>query len=166
MTRRTLVKESRVAAPTATVWAGFTTAEGLNTELMPMLRLTPPHRSEGPATDPVGGGMPLGRSRLLLFGLIPLGHIELRLTELELGRRFVERSAMLAMREWQHERVLEAVDEGCLVRDTVTFEVREPLARIPGVQRAVGGLLRGLFNHRHRRLTLRHGATEPAAPGS
>jgi ligand-binding SRPBCC domain-containing protein len=132
-----------VAARAASVWAGFTTPEGVNDELKPILRLTVPQRSAGTGVEAVEGGMPLGRSRLLLFGLIPFGHIDIRLAELDLGRRFVERSSMPSLRGWRHERILEPTDDGCLIRDTVTFEVPEPLSRVPRMQRAVGGLLRG-----------------------
>jgi hypothetical protein len=63
---------------------------------------------------------------------------------------------MALMKEWQHERIHEPPDNGGRVRDTVTFQMREPLCRIPGTERAMRGLLRGLFDHRHRRLEDRH----------
>ena len=38
------------------------------------------------------------------------------------------------------------------VRDRLTFELRRPLAWIPGSHRFAAALVRRLFRHRHRRL--------------
>ena len=108
-------------------------------------------------------GVPLGRSWLLLFGAIPLGKVDIRLAELELGRRFVERSSLAVMKEWQHERTLEPTDAGCVVRDTLTFEMREPLSRVPGAERVMRGLVTLLFHHRHGSLGRRHSGSGDGA---
>lgn len=73
----------------------------------------------GKTVDDVEAGVPLGRSRILLFGLLPVDYDDLCLAELEPGRRFLERSRTLSFSVWQHERTVEPVDEGsCRVTDS------------------------------------------------
>jgi len=55
-------------------------------------------------------GRPLGRSWVLLFGLIPFDYDEITLVRLEEGRGFLERSQMLTQRTWEHERTLEPTE--------------------------------------------------------
>ena len=57
-------------------------------------------------------GVPLGRCWLLLFGLLPFEYDELTLVRLEPGRGFLERSRMLSLRHWEHERTLEPSGRG------------------------------------------------------
>ena len=73
---------------------------------------------QGKTIDDVEIGAPLGRSWILLGGLIPVDFDDLRLVELEPGRRFLERSRTLTFSLWQHERVVEPEGEGsCRVTD-------------------------------------------------
>lgn len=103
--------------------------------------------------DDVRVGEPAGRSWILLFGLIPVDYDDLRLAELEPGRRFLERSSMCMLRVWEHERIVEPLDEGSSrVTDRLAFELRGPLARVPGSARLARALVTALFRHRHRRL--------------
>jgi hypothetical protein len=46
---------------------------------------------------------------------------DLTIAELEPGRRFVERSSMLSIEHWRHERLLTAVATGCDVHDRIRF---------------------------------------------
>ena len=98
-------------------------------------------------------GKPLGRSWVLLFGLLPFDYDDVTLVELEPGHRFLERSSMLSMRRWQHERIVEPVEAdgggggSSRVTDRITME---PRLGLPGS--AVRPLLRAVFRHRHRRL--------------
>jgi ligand-binding SRPBCC domain-containing protein len=139
-----------VAAPPATVWARVTTAQGIDDEMRPWLRMRFPRRWRGHNLDEVPVGQPLGRAWLLLFGFIPVEYDDLRLEAVVSGRSFHERSTMLLMSQWWHDReVVEQPDGSTAVVDTLAFELRRPLrAAGPVAERVV----RALFGHRHRRL--------------
>jgi ligand-binding SRPBCC domain-containing protein len=87
---------------------------------------------------------------VLLFGVLPIDYDDLSLIALEPGRGFHERSRMLSMRVWEHERTLEPDGSGCRVRDLLRFE-----PRLPGMGPLLERFIRATFRHRHRRL-LRH----------
>jgi ligand-binding SRPBCC domain-containing protein len=129
------------------------TPEGINYELRPWMRMTVPPPLRGKTIDDVGPGQRLGRSWLLLFGVIPFEYDDLGLAELGPGFRFLERSTMLSMRSWEHERTIVPMSENaCEVTDRVAFELRRPLANVPGSATATRTLLTRVFAHRHRRL--------------
>jgi hypothetical protein len=135
------------------VWRRAVTPEGINHELRPWMRMTVPRKLRGRTIDDVEPGQRLGRSWLLLFGLIPFDYDELGLAELGPGFRFLERSTMLSMRRWEHERTVQPGSEGtCEVTDRIAFELRRPLALLPGLPSLVRALLARLFAHRHRQL--------------
>lgn len=158
----TVQQTSVVAGAADQVWARAVSEEGINDELRPILRMTMPARLRGKTIDDVEVGVPLGRSWILLFGLIPVDYDDLFLAELEPGHRFLERSSMLSMRVWQHERSVEPVDAGsCRVTDRLSFELRRPMAGIPGSARLARTIVAALFRHRHRRLA---GATAGSQP--
>ncbi len=107
--------------------------------------------------DDVEVGVPLGRSWILLGGLVPVDFDDLRLAELDPGRRFLERSRTLTFSVWQHERVVEPEGEGsCRLTDRLDFELRPALAWIPGAARLAQATVAALFRHRHRRLARHH----------
>ena len=83
------------AAPAAEVWARVTTAEGVNAELMPLVRMTIPRGREDFSIADIEDGTTIGRSWLLLFGLIPFDYDDIHLERIEPGRAFHERSTML-----------------------------------------------------------------------
>jgi ligand-binding SRPBCC domain-containing protein len=146
-------QSSEVPRPAADVWERAISEEGINDELRPILRMTMPAGLRGKTIDDVEVGVPLGRSWILLFGLIPVDYDDLYLAELEPGRRFLERSSMLSMRVWQHERIVEPAGEGaCRVTDRLGFELRAGVAWIPGFARLAAAIVAALFRHRHRRL--------------
>lgn len=152
---------SHVAAPAGEVWARAITPEGINHELGPWLRMTMPPGLRGATIDDVRIGEPLGRSWLLLGRVLPVDYDDLCLAELEPGRRFLERSSMLSMRLWQHERIVEpAAEDACTVTDRLSFQLRRPLAWIPGADRIAAALVRRIFAHRHRRLAADFNAKE------
>ena len=126
------------------------------------MRRTVPRRLRGKTIDDVEPGQQLGRSWLLLFSVIPFDYDDLGLAELGPGHRFLERSTMLSMRSWEHERIIvPAGENACEVTDRVAFELRRPVAALPGAEAATQVLLRRLFAHRHRRLArgvVRHAA--------
>jgi hypothetical protein len=148
MRRRAEIEiSSEVAADADTVWARVTDPAGINDELRPLLRMTvPAGAADFGLDDPEPGH--IGRSWVLLFGLIPFDYDDITVLRAEPGRGFLERSSMLSMRLWEHERTLEPLGEGrCRVTDRVAWEPRLPVS---------GTWLRPLilatFNHRHRRL--------------
>jgi ligand-binding SRPBCC domain-containing protein len=143
---------SRLDAPASAVWDRIASFEGVNDELMPLMRMTAPPDVRRLEPDQVVLGERICRSWVLLFGLLPFDYDDLVLVALEPGRGFHEDSTMLSMRRWQHERWIEPAGEGTLVRDRLTFEPRLPL---PG--RVFAPIVRGTFRHRHRRLRNRFG---------
>ena len=138
---------SSLRAEPAAVWERAMSAAGINAELGPLLRMTTPRGLESLDLHGLEPG-PLGRSWLLLFGLIPIDYDEIGLERIEPGRGFLERSTMLSQRLWEHERTIEAgAEAGATIVDRLAWEPRLPLP---------GGLLRPLiaavFRHRHKRL--------------
>jgi ligand-binding SRPBCC domain-containing protein len=120
---------------------------------MLLMRGTAPARVR--ALDPaqVVLGERIFRSWVLLFGVIPIDYDDLTLIALEPGRGFHERSRMLSMRVWEHERTLEpAGDSATRVSDRLSFE-----PRLPGMGPLLERFIRATFRHRHRRLRRRFG---------
>ena len=142
-----------MAAPTETVWARVSTFEGINDELGPLMRMTAPARVRALDPSEVVLGERIFRSWVLLFGVIPIDYDDLTLIALEPGRGFHERSRMLSMRVWEHERTLEpAGDSATRVSDRLSFE-----PRLPGSGALLERIIRATFRHRHRRLGRRFG---------
>jgi len=138
---------SLVPAPPEEVWERIITPEGINHELRPWMRMTLPRGFEGLDPESVELGKPIGRSWVLLFGLLPFEYDDVTLVELEPGRRFLERSPMLSQRCWQHERIVEPAEGGSRVTDRIRMEPRLGLPAAP-----LRPMFRGVFRHRHRRL--------------
>jgi ligand-binding SRPBCC domain-containing protein len=150
---RTIEQTSLVSLPAAEMWARATSPDGINHELAPILRMTIPRGLRNTTIDDVEVGVPLGRSWILLGGLVPVDYDDLRLAELEPGRRFLERSRTATFDPWQHERVVEpAGDTSCRVTDRLAFELKSWLAWVPGSATLATAIVRFLFRHRHRRL--------------
>jgi hypothetical protein len=97
-------------------------------------------------------GERLFRSWVLLFGVLPIDYDDLTLVAIEPGRGFQERSTMLSMRAWEHDRTLEGDGSGCVVRDRLGIE-----PRVPGMGPLLERVVRATFRHRHRRLRRRFG---------
>jgi hypothetical protein len=148
MRRRAEIRESSdLAADPAAVFEWVTSAEGINFEMAPFLRMTVPRGLEALDLSRVEPG-DLGRSWILLFGLLPVDYDDLRLERIEPGRGFLERSTMLSQRLWEHERTIEPrANGGCAVTDRVAWE---PRLLLPG--RLLAPLFGAFFGHRHRRL--------------
>ena len=141
---------SRLEAPAAAVWDRVSSFEGINHELMPVMRMTAPPEVRRLEPDQVVLGERICRSWVLLFGFIPFDYDDIVLVSLDPGRGFHERSSMLSMRVWEHERWIEPEgDSACVVHDRLTFEPRLPLPLTP--------IVRATFRHRHRRLRQRFG---------
>lgn len=141
-----LAFESRLGADAATVWAQVSTMQGVNAELMPLVRMTVPAAFAGMTLPEAPLGRPAFDSWLLAFGLVPFDRHRLQLERLH-PMGFDERSSSWLQRVWVHRRRVIAEANGCRVTDELEIEPRIGLAA-PMVRRVV----RALFAHRHRRL--------------
>ena len=142
-------RTTEIAAPADAVWARVTSVEGVNHELGPWMRMTVPRGAKGiESIEELPLGRAVGRSWVLLLGVLPFDYDDLTLVERGPGMRFLERSPMGSMRLWQHERSVEPAGDGtCTVTDRLTFE---PKLRAGG--RVARALVERIFRHRHRRL--------------
>jgi ligand-binding SRPBCC domain-containing protein len=147
-----VVQTSSLSAAAEDVWRRAVSPEGINHELGPWMRMTMPKSVRGMTIDEVPVGEPLGRSWILLFGVVPVDYDDLMLAERGPGFRFLERSKLLNMSSWQHEREVRPAGEGCEVTDHLTFELRAVPRAIPGMHRLARAVIAMTFRHRHRRL--------------
>lgn len=149
---------TKLAAPAEQVWSAALSEEGINHELGPWLKMTMPKSIEsGMTVEDAPLGEKLGRSWILLGGLIPVDYDDLCLVERGPGMRFLERSHLGSARHWQHEREVVAIDDAsCEITDRLELELRAPL-RALGATRLAERIIRALFTHRHRRLVDRWG---------
>jgi ligand-binding SRPBCC domain-containing protein len=149
---RSVQQESIVPATPDAVWAHVSTFEGINAELQPLMRMTAPASVRALEPADVVLGERIFRSWVLLFGVLPIDFDDLTLVALEPGRGFHERSRMLSMRVWEHERRLQPVSSGCRVVDRLSFE-----PRLPGMGPLLERFIRLTFRHRHRQLRRQFG---------
>jgi len=150
MSPRVVEQTSDVAAPIDAVWDRVISPVGINDEMRPWLTMSMPRGAEDLTIDTVEVGVPLGRAWIRLFGLLPIDYDHLSIAALEPGRSFHEKSTMLSMRSWQHERTLTPVTDAVTrVHDRITFEPRVLLRPSAGLFRRV---FAAFFAHRHRRL--------------
>ena len=147
-------RTSEVPAPAGEVWARVTSVDGVNHELGPWMRMTVPRAARGiESIEELPLGRAVGRSWVLLFGILPFDYDDLTLVERGPGHRFLERSPMGSMRLWQHERSVESRGEAaCAVTDRLAFA-----PRLPGADRLVRWIVERIFRHRHRRLRTHFG---------
>jgi ligand-binding SRPBCC domain-containing protein len=145
----TFRRTSEIDAPTEKVWELVTTQEGINHEMGPYMKMTMPKAFRGKSIANVAPDTHIGKSFLLLFGVVPFGYDDITLAQIEPGRMFREESAMTGMRTWIHHRTLEPKGDKTVVTDAVTLAPHLP---IPGLAKLLGSLLAAFFAHRHRRL--------------
>ena len=145
---------SQLPLAATAVWERVTTPAGIRDELRPLLSMTMPPGLRGRSVADAGELLdrPLGKAWVLLLGVLPVEYDDMRIVALEDGRSFHERSRMLLLSSWEHERSVIPLGAGeCEVRDRLTF-----LPRVLPDHRVVRGstyrLVRALFRHRHRRL--------------
>jgi len=138
---------SHLEASPARVWERVITPEGINDEMRPFLRMTMPPGIEELKPENVELGVPIGRSWILLFGLLPFDYDDVTLVRLEPERGFLERSKMLSQRVWEHERTIEPSEGGCTVTDRLSWQPRLGLSGRP-----MRPVIAWFFRHRHRRL--------------
>ncbi len=151
----TVEQTSRLAASSDEVWARVTTPAGINDEFKPWMRMTVPSRWRNASLADVDPGTHVGRSWVLLFGVLPFDYNDLTIAEIE-PNRFLEHSTTFSMRLWQHERTVEGVPGGCELRDRLRFEPRR-WAPAP----VACAIVKAIFRHRHRRLARAFGTVAP-----
>ena len=149
MTAKMVENQIVVPAAAAAVWERVIHPDGINHEMRPWMTMRLPRHASGLTVETIPLGRPIGRAWLWLFGLIPFDFDHLTVVELEAGVRFLERSTMLSMRRWEHERTLTPVAGGTQVHDRVTLQPRLP---IPGLGVLLARVVDAFFKHRHRRL--------------
>lgn len=142
-----VTRSSIVNAPPAAVWSRVTSFTGVNHELQPFMRMTPPRPYRNASIETVPVGVPLGRVTTWYLGFLPLDYDDMSFAEIVPGVRFHEVSTLGSMRHWEHERSLEPVDDGTRTRVTDRLEFEPRFGR-----RMTERTIQRLFAHRHRRL--------------
>jgi len=155
-------KVSEIDSPIDQVWDSITTQEGINLEMGPYLKMTMPRRFRGKSIADVTPGTRIGKSFLLLFGIIPFGYDDITITSIEPRRMFREESVMTGMRIWVHHRTLEPKGDKTVLSDEITLAPQAPMGLIPGWGALLRRILSAFFSHRHRRLS--RSLTNAAAP--
>ncbi|MFV0434980.1 MAG: hypothetical protein ACK5LO_13495 [Leucobacter sp.] len=125
----------------------MTSFAGVNHELLPWVRMTPPRRYRDASIETVPVGVPLGRVVTWYLGFLPLDYDDMSFVEVTPEVGFHEVSTLGSMRHWEHRRTLEPVDAGDRTRvtDRLDFEPRfAPRLSVRAIEK--------LFAHRHRRL--------------
>lgn len=158
MARPRVLVSTRLDASPTRVWERAITPEGINDEMRPWLRMTLPAGVDRIDPGSIEIGVPIGRSWILLFGLIPFDYDEVCLARLEPGRGFLERSKMLSQRLWEHERTIVPEGSGCIVTDRVSWQPRFGLPGAP-LRPVIGWF----FRHRHKRLRRHFGGGTPVS---
>jgi len=87
---------SLIPAPPERVWERIITPAGINHELRPWMTMTVPRGIKRLDPESVELGRPLGRSWVLLFGLLPFEYADITLIEL----RAVFRHRHRRLRAW------------------------------------------------------------------
>ncbi|WP_078278393.1 hypothetical protein [Mycobacteroides franklinii] len=150
-------KVSEIDCPVDKVWERVTSQEGINDEMGPYMKMTMPKQFRGKSIADVTPGTRIGKSFLLLFGVLPFGFDDITVARVEPGRMFREESLMTGMRVWVHHRTLEPLasetGEKTRVTDEVTLAPQAPMGLIPGWGRLLSKILAAFFTHRHRRLS-------------
>ena len=144
--------ESRVNADIERLYADLLTMDGVNYELMPVVKMTTPSKWASKHLKLWPVGTELFSSVILLFGVIPVDLHRFKLSEVnESG--FKERSSSLTHKEWNHNRTIKSSGSTCIVTDELEF--------IPKLG-FLGGVLvpvyTAIFKHRHIRLEAKYGA--------
>jgi ligand-binding SRPBCC domain-containing protein len=152
--RGPIITRSQLNADPATVWSRVTTADGINDELRPFLRMTAPRPLRERGLSDVVLGKRLCRSWVLFLGVLPVDYDDITLERLDPPRSVLERSSMLSQRHWEHERTIEDAHAGCVLTDSIRYQPRLP---IPDV--LLRALYTRIFGHRHRRLRARFGGS-------
>lgn len=76
-------KVSEIDCPVDKVWERVTTQEGINDEMGPYMKMTMPKQFRGKSIADVTPGTRIGKSFLLLFGVLPFGFDDITVARLE-----------------------------------------------------------------------------------
>ena len=153
--------ESKLTAPPERVWEWIASVKGISEEMWPYFRMTAPRSVQSLADVQIRPGVPMFRSYVFLFGVLPIDYSDMTLLEFNNGVGFIEQSPMGSMTLWRHERqiVPHPSDPGAVMLvDQLTFRPR--MAR-----HLVTWFIRRVFTHRHKVLREHLGGAQPAAPG-
>ncbi len=147
--------ESRLSTPADVVWGEVTAIDGVNFELMPLVRMSVPDGLAGARIDDLPLHQCVGRSWIKLFGFLPVDYDDLVIAERGPGYRFFEKSSMMTQSRWFHERRVEPLPDGSRVIDRLSWQGRVvPFGALYRIAVPV------LFGHRHSRLRRRFGTLE------
>lgn len=149
---------SDLAAAPARVWQRVSSMQGVNFELMPLVRMTYPAEAMDLASPQLKIGETAFASWLLLFGFLAIDRHYLMIERLLPGEGFDERSGSWMQRVWIHRRRVTAIAAGTRVTDEL--EITPRLAIAAPFLRLVVGMI---FRHRHRRLAEYFGKTNMSA---
>lgn len=138
-----LTFESEVSSSPQKVWEWITSIKGISAEMWPYFRMTAPKGFDSIVNFNIILGQPLFRSKVFLFGFIPIDYSDITLIEMEKGSGFVEKSPMGSMKLWRHERRIIPTAGGCKITDHLTFEPKMASS-------LTGWFIRTVFRHRHR----------------
>jgi ligand-binding SRPBCC domain-containing protein len=135
--------ESEVSASPQKVWEWIISLKGISSEMWPYFRMTAPKGFESLENLNIILGQPLFRSKVFLFGFLPIDYSDITLIEIEKGSGFVEKSPMGSMKLWRHERRIISTASGCKIIDHLTFEPKM-------ATQIIGWFIRTVFQHRHK----------------
>ena len=141
----TLTFETTVAATPAQAWAWITSLNGISKEMSPFLHMSAPKGVNDLSSIQFEPGVPMFRSWITLFGLLPIDYSNLTLLSLNPDIGFIEQSTMGSMKLWRHERQIVALEKGCKIRDTLNFEPRFAAWLVTKI-------VQSFFTHRHKML--------------
>lgn len=147
-----------LAAPASEVWATVSTLEGINAELMPLVRMTFPARARNFTASNVPLGETVCWSWLLAGGVVPFDRHAFCLESVTVDPAaglygFKEESMSWLQERWSHRRTIVPLDDGsCRLTDRLVVLPRLALFR-PFARR----IIPAVFDHRHRRLVERWG---------
>lgn len=147
---------SVLASDADAVWAHAMTPRGINSELMPLVRMALPDGLDLFAVGPDDFGRPLRACWMLAFGVIPFDRHVLGLEGVG-ARWFQEDSHSLIHRRWRHYREVIPGDGYAVLLDRV-----EATPRLRALAGLAGPIVSAIFSHRHDKLRARWGTVEPA----
>ena len=124
---------------------------GVNYELNPLVHMTAPTEWKDRPLNEAPVNEKLFSSIILLFGFIPIDIHHIHFKQL-LKNGFKESSNSILMREWNHNRVIETVEQGSLLIDEISFSTR-----VPFLGAIIKPIYRLVFRHRHERLKMKFG---------
>ena len=149
MTHFVLSSQLKVSAPA--FWAEQSLAT-VNYELGPWIHMSAPKAWQAVRLADWQGGEALFASWVLFLGVLPVDRHAFGSFAFKPESGFVEVSSSWVNRQWRHERTLEAVEGGCVVRDSVAFAPR--LGLVSPVLKFIYILV---FRHRHQKLKAHYG---------